>query len=170
MKKGIKIFLPDYKFKKITDISPNIFLGSDLIILDIDNTLVFSETCESKKDIIEWLDNIKKDYHCILASNSRTKWQRREKIENLFGCEIFLSKRKKPSQKLFAEIKKKYDLQNKKITMVGDRIFTDILFGNLGGAKTILIEPISRKEQILIRIIRVLEKLSLFLAGKFLKI
>ena len=167
MKKGIRIFLPDYKFKRITDINPNVFLGSDLVILDIDNTLVFTETCESTKDIIEWLDNIKEDYHCILVSNSRTRWQRRGKIENLFGCEVFLSKRRKPSQKLFHEIEEKYLIQGKKITMVGDRLFTDVLFGNLGGARTVLTEPFSPKEQISVRMIRVLEKLSIFIAEKF---
>lgn len=167
MKKGIKLFLPDYKFKKITDINPDIFLGSDLIIFDIDNTLVLSETCESGKDIIKWLDNIKRKYHCILVSNSRTKEKRRGKIENLLGCEIFPSKKRKPSQKLFHEIKEKYNIQNKKIIIVGDRLFTDILFGNLGGAKTILIEPISYKEQILVKIIRILERFSLFLAENF---
>ena len=169
MKKGIKLLLPDYKFKRITDIKPDIFSGSDLIIIDIDNTLVFPETCESKKEIIEWLDNVKKIYHCILVSNSRTKERRKEKIESLFGCKIFLSKKRKPSQKLFHEIEEKYALQNKKITMVGDRVFTDILFGNLGGAKTLLIEPFSQNEQISIKIIRALEKISLFLAEFFKK-
>lgn len=168
MKKGfIKNLLPDYKFSDLTDINVDFFSNKDLIIFDIDNTLVFSETTETKKEIILWFKNINSQYKCIGISNSRTISQRKEKIFNLLGCEIFLSKHKKPFKKLFQELKDKYKFENDKVFVVGDRIFIDILFGNLNGAITVLVNSLSSKENILIKIIRKIERFVLFLADFF---
>lgn len=146
MKKGfIKNLLPDYKFSMLTEINQNFFMGAELIIFDIDNTLVFSETAETKKEIIDWFYKINSKYKCICLSNSRTIFNRKEKISKLLNCEIFLSRHKKPFKRLFQEIKEKYNFENDKVFVVGDRIFIDILFGNLNGAKTILVKPLSKK-------------------------
>ena len=166
MKKSVaKIFLPDYRFKKITEISSDFFSGAGLIVFDVDNTLVFSETTEAKKEIVDWFCEINNRYRCVCVSNSRTIKQRQEKIEKLLGCGLFLSRRKKPSKKLFAEITGKYNLGGGRVFVVGDRIFTDILFGNLNGAATVLVNPLSNRENILIKITRVSENLILFFAG-----
>ena len=159
--------IPNYRFNKLIDIDINIFSNKDLIIFDIDNTLVFSETTETKKEIILWFKNINSQYKCIGISNSRTINQRKEKIFNLLGCEIFLSKHKKPFKKLFQELKDKYKFENNKVFVVGDRIFTDILFGNLNGASTVLVNPLSNRENILVKIIREIERSALFLADFF---
>jgi predicted HAD superfamily phosphohydrolase YqeG len=42
-------------------------------------------------------------------------------------------------------------------------MFTDILFGNLNGLTTILVNPLSSREHILIRIVRKIEAVTLFL-------
>jgi len=82
MKKSVaKIFLPDYRFKKITEISSDFFSGAGLIVFDVDNTLVFSETTEAKKEIVDWFCEINNRYRCVCVSNSRTIKQRQEKIE-----------------------------------------------------------------------------------------
>lgn len=156
------ILIPSYKFKHLRDIDPNFFSGTGLIIFDLDNTLVFSETAESPKEIISWLASIKKKYNCICVSNSRTAKNRSGRIFATLGADIFLSKKKKPSKKLFNEIKNKYK-PNGKIFVVGDRVFTDVLFGNLSGAETILVKPLSEKENILIKILRKIENALLFL-------
>ncbi|MEK7658404.1 MAG: YqeG family HAD IIIA-type phosphatase [Patescibacteria group bacterium] len=166
MKKGfIRNLLPDHRFEKIIDIMSDFFSGSQLVIFDLDNTLVFSEKTESTKEIINWIASIKNRYKCVCISNSRTAKDRAQKISKALDIDIFLSKEKKPSKKLFEEIKKKYNLGNGKIFVVGDRVFTDILFGNLNGAATVLIKPLSRKENILIKIIRKIENAILFLVN-----
>jgi len=155
--------IPSYKFDKLINIDADIFLNKDLIIFDIDNTLVFSETSITKEEIISWFAKINKKYKCVCFSNSRTIKQRKNKIYKMLKCEIFLSKFKKPSKKLFNSIKKHYDIKTNKIIVIGDRIFPDVLFGNLNEASTILLNPISKKENILVSIIRKIEKLILFL-------
>ena len=160
--------IPNYRFNKLTDIDVNIFSNKDLIIFDVDNTLVFSETVETKKEIIDWFNKINNDYQCIGLSNSWTIKKRKDRIFQLLGCKIFLSGFKKPSKKLFNNIKEVYGVEASKMIIVGDRIFSDVLFGNLNGATTVLINPLSNKENILIKIIRRVEGLALFLTG-FLK-
>ncbi len=166
MNKGIlKNFLPNYQFNKLTDINSDFFLESQLIIFDVDNTLVFSETAETKKEVLDWFNGINSRYKCVCLSNSRTIFRRERQISKLLNCDVFLSRYKKPFKKLFEEIKTKYNLENGKIFVVGDRLFTDILFGNLNGAVTVLIKPLSNKENILIKFVRKIENLILFLVN-----
>jgi len=167
MKKGFKIFFPDYKFSKLTDIGADFFSNSHLVIFDVDNTLVFSETTETKKEIIDWFYKINNKYKCVCLSNSPSITKRKEKIRVLLGCEVFVSKHKKPFKNLFEEIKQKYNFENSKVFVVGDRIFTDILFGNLSGAVTVLVDPLSSKENIIIKAERRLEKLMLLVLKYF---
>ena len=159
----IKYFLPKFNFSKITDIDQHFFMGAELIIFDIDNTLIFPETTKTKQEIVDWFSQIKNRYNCICLSNSRTIFKRHKKISEVLGCKIFLSKHKKPFSKLFKEIKNQYGLKDIKVFVVGDRIFTDILFGNLNGAITILVKPLTEKENFFIKIIRHVEKFLLFL-------
>lgn len=153
-----KFFLPNFRFKNVSQIDPKIFKYSDLLIFDIDNTLFFPETIKINKETLEWFSKIRKKYRCICLSNSNTIIKRRPKIEKILGCEVFLSDRKKPSKKLFLEIKKSFPAA-KNIFIIGDRIFPDILFGNLNGAVTILVDIISKKERIYIMIARFIEKI-----------
>jgi len=164
MKRGVlQNFIPDCRFNKLEDISADFFFGSQLVIFDIDNTLVFPETAETKKEITDWFSKINSEYRCICLSNSRTIFKREKQISELLSCFIFLSRHKKPFKKLFEEIKKKYNLRDGKVFIVGDRIFTDILFGNLNGATTVLVKPLSNRENILIKTLRKIENLILFL-------
>jgi len=159
----VKYLLPDFRFQKLTDIDDSFFMGAQLIIFDVDNTLVLPETKEIKEEIINWFSRIKNRYSCILISNSRTIFKRAEEISKILECEVFLSRYKKPSRKLFKEIKEKYKLSNRKVFVVGDRILTDILFGNLSGAITVLIAPFTNQESLIIKTERYIEKFLLFL-------
>ncbi|MEK7080661.1 MAG: HAD-IIIA family hydrolase [Patescibacteria group bacterium] len=170
MNKGaLRNFIPDYKFKYLTDINSDFFNGVGLIIFDVDNTLVFSEGPkgypETKKEVLDWFNRVNSRYKCICLSNSRTIFKIEKQISELLNCNVFLSRHKKPFKKLFEEIKAKYSLGDGKVFVVGDRIFTDILFGNINGAVTVLVKPLNNKENILIKIIRKLENSILFLAN-----
>lgn len=158
----IRFLLPDYRFKKITDISADFFSGAKLVILDVDNTLTFSSKTETKKEILEWLSKIKDRHECILISNRRSIIKMKSKIENMFGVRLFVSKRRKPSRKLFLQIQKEYGIKESDIFVIGDRLFTDVLFANLNGATSVLVDPISAKENFFIKLVRYPEKFLLF--------
>lgn len=161
-----KNLIPDYQFKKITDIKPELFTGAQLIILDLDNTLVVSGTLQTKPEIIDWVADVKKKYHCIIFSNSFDFYERAPGVARIFDCELFLSKSKKPFRKLFLQLKAKYQFDNDKVFVVGDHIFTDILFGDLNSARTILVDRLSPKESIFVKPVRALENLIILLNKK----
>lgn len=162
MKKSLNL-LADYSFQKITAIRPDFFSGAQLIIFDLDNTLVFPETTQTLKEITDWFSSINRAYKCVIISNSYTFKERAPKISQIFNCPVFLSSQKKPFKKLFQELKDKYNFENDKVFVIGDRIFTDILFGNINKSKTVLVAPLSGNESLLIKIVRIFEKSVLFL-------
>lgn len=159
--------IPNYRFNKLTDINTTVFFKKNLIIFDLDNTLIFSEDTKTKPEIVNWFKKINKNYKCICLSNSRTIKKRKDKISELLGCEVFLSKFKKPSGKLFKSIKIFYNVRADEVIVVGDRILSDILFGNLNGASTVLVNPINNQENVLIKVIRKIERFMLFLVNSF---
>jgi len=149
---------PNYEFDDVTKIDEKIFFNKELIIFDIDNTLFYPETTEIKDNIKEWFLKINKKYRCICFSNSFTIEKRSKEIIQKLDCELFLSRHKKPSKKLFNEILEKYNVVADKIIIIGDLRITDIFFGNRCGAITILVKPFG-KESRKIRFFRFLENL-----------
>lgn len=150
MKKGIiSNLLPDYCFNSLAEINSALFFDTDLVIFDLDNTLVFPETCVSNAQTLEGFRKIARGNKCIILSNSKTAKKRKNEVERLFGCKLFLSENRKPFYPLFKEIEDEYELKNKKIIMIGDRILIDILFGNLNNALTILIKPMTVEKDFL---------------------
>lgn len=135
----------------------DLFSDVDLIIFDLDNTLVFPETCISTKEVLECFKEINQKKQCVILSNSNTASKRKHEIEILFGCDLFLSNNKKPFSSLFKEIDDRYNLKYKNFVVLGDRIFTDIVFGNINNATTILVDPITEREDLFTAVKRFIE-------------
>ena len=134
------ILKPKHFYKKIEDIQIENLKKFDLIFLDLDNTLVNPETIEFKTSVLDWLNKIKNKDNFIILSNSKSILKRKKEIEEKTNLKIFLNKHKKPSSSLYRELDQKFNLKNKKIAIIGDNIFTDILFGNLNNFETFLVE------------------------------
>lgn len=129
------------------------------IISDIDNTLVEHDAdaseeavklCKKLKDIGFQL--------CLMSNNDEERVSRFNQDINVH----MIYNAKKP---LLSSYNKAMELMgtNKKNTVFfGDQIFTDIYGANRAGIKSILVDPISPKEEIQIIIKRFFEKLVLF--------
>lgn len=166
---------PDYEYKTITEIPEEIFTGKKLLIFDVDNTLFYPETMRIREDILLWFSSLRKKYHCICVSNSLTIKERKQGIEKILTCSIFLSSHKKPSKKLFLEILERYKVPSEDIAIIGDLRLTDVFFGNRNHISTILVSPLTHDELFSIRVSRALENslvffLGLFSLGKYKKI
>ena len=147
----------------------SLFFDTNLIIFDLDNTLVFPETCVSINETVEFVRQIAKVRQCVILTNSKSATKRGRDIQKLFNCEIFLSDNQKPFSSLFRELKDRYSINSGRTVIVGDRIFSDILFGNLNGLKTILVEPMTKEESFAEASKRTLENLSVQILRFFLK-
>jgi len=161
MTKSKSNLVADYEFDSVCNIDPTLFSEKKLIIFDVDNTLVFPETCKTSDKILSWFKNFSQTHKCVCVSNSLTRFKRKQELSNLLGCEVFTSRKKKPSKKLFREIQKYYKVNSKDIVVIGDRVFSDILFGNRNKATTVLVKPITSKERFLIKIGRVFDNVLL---------
>lgn len=128
-----KIEIEDLKKEKI-----------EVLILDVDNTLIDLNKKVSDS-IIKWSENIKQQgIKLYILSNSNNK-EKVESVANKLEIEYEMFA-KKPLKVGFLKIQKKLNIENSKIGVVGDQIFTDVIGGNRCNMYTILVDPIDKKE------------------------
>lgn len=152
----MSVLKPYINLKRITDVKLDLLqdLSIKLILIDIDNTLVEHGLDEVNEEVQKWLCNIKKqDIKLILVSNNSE-----ERVQR-FACKInvdYVAKANKPLPFKVGNRLKGYN--RSQILFIGDQIFTDVVFANLIGIKSILLDPINKNEPKNIRFKRLLEK------------
>ncbi|MEG1142028.1 MAG: YqeG family HAD IIIA-type phosphatase [Clostridia bacterium] len=155
----MSILYPDYYFKKVTDIPIKLYIKERIttIVFDLDNTLVSNKYILTK-ELKEYIKEIKKNNIDIYILSNTPFNKKIQKISKNLSIN-YINKALKPWPIGFNKLKKLYKIDNEKTVMIGDQIFTDVLGGNINKFKTILIDPIDRKEFILTRIKRPLERI-----------
>jgi len=156
--KWVNSIYKDVDFQKLYD------LGYRGIISDIDNTLVEhdADASEEAVNLYRTLKDIGFKV-CFMSNNDEIRVSRFNKDMNTYS----IYNAKKP---LATSYNKAMDLMgtNKKNTIfIGDQIFTDILGANNAGLKSILVDPISKREEIQIVIKRFFEKIVLFFYKRY---
>lgn len=80
-----------------------------------------------------------------------------EAVEREMGIRVIRHKVKKPAGNV-EDVEKQFGCQSMEIVMVGDRRFTDIVYGNKNGCLTVLTEPLTGKgENFVVKLVRKLE-------------
>lgn len=159
------IFKPNIYKKTIHDIDYQKLKekGIKCLIFDLDNTLglISHKTCppETKKII----KKLKKDFLILISSNN-TKSRLKPYLEELGIDGIAWSM--KPSIKGLIYAKQKYKLKKKEMCIIGDQIVTDILAGNRFRIKTILVDPLGKKD---LKITSLNRKIENFIVKKYEK-
>lgn len=141
------IFTIDYKKLKLC--------GIKCIIFDVDNTIAPISTAKPSrkvKDLIERLKDL--GFRVLIMSNASKK--RLTPFKEMLEVDCSASS-KKPLSKKFKKILKEYSLKVNEVAIVGDQLVTDVLGGNRIGITTILVNPISSKDQIFTKLARVVE-------------
>ena len=134
--------IPTYITEKLTDLTPERLqaMGIGFLMLDFDNTIIPYTSNDLPEETEQWLQMIQASTVKIcVVSNS--KKDRVVKFCNARGIPC-ITHSNKPFQKGIRECRDRFDLDMKKTAMVGDQIYTDVLGGNWGGAKSILVKPI----------------------------
>ncbi len=167
-------FKPDIYKKTIFDIDYSKLKkdGIKCLVFDLDNTLglVDEKKCPTKvKNLIK---KLKKDFVVYISSNNVKK----RIVEYLNDLEIegecFSLK---PLPKGLMRIRRRCNIKNKEMAMIGDQIVTDIFSGKLYGVKTILVDPLGVKDlkitglnrKIEEKIVKKYEKLGVFKKGSY---
>ncbi len=134
-------------------------LNIDTVVFDIDNTLVpywIKEPDNKLKAFFKKLQD--KGIKLGVLSNSK------EERSRIFCSPInipYVFKAKKPGITGFHKIMGKLNSKSEKTMLVGDQIFTDVWCGNRAGAYSILVKPVSKKDELITAPKRPFEKIVL---------
>lgn len=152
------MFLPDYVFNRIWDISEEDIksMGVKFLLLDVDNTLTEHNGKVPRVEALKWLKRIKEGgIDAAIVSNGRAK--RVKEFAGVLGLQCEYSSRK-PLRVGFKGVVERLGWPKSETAIIGDQIYTDILGGNAFGIKTILVRPIETERRLFLRIKRILEK------------
>ena len=168
-------YIPDIYQKSIytVDYSKLLSRGIKGLLFDLDNTIVPPNSLEVPDKAKDLFISLKqKGFKVIIFSNSPKKRVRAvKKILNVAGVHMAF----KPLSFKFKKILSEQNLKENEVAIIGDQLMTDVVGGNKLGITTILVNPITDKEQFFSRFNRRLEnhkfkKLrnkDLFLKGRF---
>lgn len=154
----IKKFFPDEYVDSIFDVNYQKLYkeGKRGILFDIDNTLVPYDVEDPHDELIELFNKIKKIGFSICLVSNNNKQRVIKFNENLKYFAIHRAQ--KPFTRNLKKAMTLLNTDRNSTVIIGDQIFTDILAGNQLNLKTILVVPISEKEQWITKIKRATEK------------
>lgn len=129
------------------------------ILFDIDNTLV-PHNAPADEQAISLINHLKAlGFQICLVSNNKeprvADFNRRLKVNYIF-------KAGKPLKKGYRKAMEKIGTDVTNTIFIGDQLFTDLWGANAAGIKSILVQPINKREEIQIILKRIPEKLILF--------
>lgn len=131
--------------------------GIKLILVDIDNTLLRYKEQQVEKSIEEEVKKWKRDFQIVLFSNSSKK--KVKKIAEQLRVP-FVFRALKPLRRRFLKVLKEWKVEPCETAIIGDQLFTDIKGGNKVGITTILVSPLSDKDDFLTCMNRKREELA----------
>lgn len=154
------ILKPDYNVVSLFDIDFKEIkaLGVNALLFDLDSTVMPSKSGEYPTNVKELLNELKQNFVVAIISNNKNKHY----IERVQAMSAFpvIGHANKPSPKVMREFLKSVNISPAETVVIGDRPLTDVLAGKLLGAKTILVDSITKDtENKPTRIVRKLERL-----------
>ena len=169
----MKIYRPDIYQKDVFSINYKNLKNKKIkvLIYDIDDTLIPSNEIKLKKETINLITKLKKDFKIILLTNSPSF--RSNKIKKQLDVDCY-SLSMKPLKYNLNKIMKNYD--KKDVVLIGDRLLTDIKLANNYNIMSILVDPITNHNFILVKIMKILkeeplykelEKQNILIRGKY---
>ncbi|MFW5897014.1 MAG: YqeG family HAD IIIA-type phosphatase [Bacillota bacterium] len=134
--------------------------GVEVLLLDLDNTLVPWGSDEMDGGVLHWLSGARKRFRVGLLSNALPK--RVERWAEQLNLPA-ISRAAKPRRGGYRELLEELDVSPERAAVVGDQLLTDVIGGNRMGMITVLVVPLSRREFIGTRLARLFERIILSL-------
>jgi HAD superfamily phosphatase (TIGR01668 family) len=154
----LKRFLPREQVDGVTSIDLESLRdrGIDLLLIDLDNTLLGWKGSELSDEVTHWMAVVHAlGFSVCLVSNAA---EPRLRIQAQRLNVDYVPVAKKPSRRGLRKAMTRFHRQPAQTAMIGDQIFADVLAGNRLGIYTILVVPIDLKEQWWMRLVRRLER------------
>ena len=153
---------PDYNLESIFDINFEELKkkGIKIILSDLDSTVMPSKSGTFPEKVVEWINNLRKDFDFAVISNNKSEKYISE-VKSQCDFDV-IGYANKPSAKVMREYITSKGYKPSETVMIGDRPLTDILAGKLLGCTTILVDSITKDtEKPIVRFVRKLERLSI---------
>jgi len=147
------LMIPHFLVNNINLISPEKLkeYGFKGVVFDKDNTLtepLVNEVHPSVKNALSHYKDVFWDNLAIMSDYAGTKDDKNYKsaveVEWNLGIKVIKHNRKKPSG--IESVIDYFKCDTSELVCIGDRILTDIVFGNFGGMLTVYTEPVTDKE------------------------
>ena len=152
-------FYPDYIIRGISDINPLDLDGISAIFFDYDNSVAgFGEEIKDpERKALERLGEagikpfVVTNAHASRINTIRDNLTGLIDPENIINPECCTDTRfssimaEKPSSKMIEYALARYSLEASQVLLIGDRIFNDIIAGNIAGVRTALVPPLGRE-------------------------
>ena len=153
-------FVPDMYQKSIYYINYQKLFDNGIrcLLFDLDNTCIPYKIKEPNNKLIELFENLKEmGFKLIIFSNARRKRIAPFKKKLEVDC---LACAHKPSKCGFIRVMKLFHFDFSQVAIIGDQLYKDILGGNRVGIMTILVNPMSKDDMFVTKLIfRKLEKI-----------
>lgn len=167
VKKWLKRFLCPRRYaERITGVSLLDLKEQGIkgLIVDLDNTLAEWGREELGEETLSWLEEARAAGFriCVVSNN---KGERLQRIAAFLQVPV-IEGATKPRKKAFRQAMNLLGLSARETAVIGDQVFTDVLGGNRAGLFTVLVSPLSTREFIGTRLMRIPEKMVLKWLGQ----
>lgn len=125
------------------------------LVFDLDNTLALIDEKKCPSEVCDFIKELKEQFLVVILSNNNKK-----RIEPYcHSLEVDgVAWAMKPFSKGLKRIQRKYHLKKEEMVIIGDQLMTDIKAGNRFGIKTILVDPLGKKDLKITKFNRILEQ------------
>jgi len=143
----LKQFVPDLQVESVHQIDLRKLWDQGFrgIITDLDNTLVGAGDSSATPELIDWLEKVDHmGFKVVIVSNNQ-----RSRVA-AFSDPLnipYIFRARKPTGGAFRRALSILQLTPRQTVVIGDQLMTDILGGNRMGFYTILVQPISMKDE-----------------------
>lgn len=152
---------PNFQFDRLQDISPEFLKceGIGGLLLDLDNTVSPWNNISISKEVISWFEEIKDAglKACIISNNRRP--YRVSAVAKILDID-YVYNAAKPGKKAYLNGLAAIGTKVSETAVIGDQIFTDIFGGKRLGFRTILVNPLSKREFAGTKVLRLMERLA----------
>lgn len=139
-------------------------MGITTLFFDLDNTLLKGHEHNIDEKRKTFLNKLQKDFKCLVISNSLIYFKVKRVCNDAQIDYIWHAN--KPFTSGFKRGLTKLNVKNNEVCVIGDQLYTDIKGAKKMGFYSVLIDPISKYENIFTRFNRLREK-KIFKRGNY---